>query len=139
MNRLAQALLAATATASAPPRLAQAAPAPRQVDYDVNLEPPPVEAVILQPEPIVPAEPGPVAAAPLPRAETVKPPPALRPVPTPPPLAVTPEAVGPRPEDRRSVCRLRVGSGSLAPPAPPGCWAWSRKSGDPLDPSRGRA
>ncbi|HET6572544.1 MAG TPA: hypothetical protein VFG68_03000 [Fimbriiglobus sp.] len=130
MNRLAQALLAVTATATAPPRSTPATPAPRQVDYDVNLEPPPAEAVILQAEPIVPASPGLAAAAAIPRAGPVKPPLEVPPAPTPPPAAVAPEAVGPRPEDRRAAYRELAGLRSLLR-------AWDRLRSTVADPSAG--
>jgi hypothetical protein len=129
MNRLAQALLAVTATAAAPSRPAPTAHTPRQVDYDVNLEPP-SEAVILKPEPVALAEPVPVAVPALPRAETVKPAPGPRPVPTPPPVAVTPETVGPRPEDRRAAYRELAGLRNLLR-------AWDRLRSTLADPSAG--
>lgn len=129
MNRLAQALLAATATAAAPPHPAPVSPAPRQLEYDANLEPP-SQAVILEPEPVVPAEPEPVALPAPPRAGTVKPSPGPQPAPTSAPAALPPEAVGPRPEHRRAAYRELAGLRNLLR-------AWDRLRSTFADPSAG--
>src|SRR5262245_7142340 len=123
MNRLAQALLAATATAAVPSHSAPAAHAPRQVEYDVNLEPP-SQAVILKPEPVPVTLPAP------PRAETVKPPPGPQTVPTPAPVALPPETVGPRPENRRAAYRELAGLRNLLR-------AWDGLRSTVADPSAG--
>jgi len=124
MNRLAQALLAVTATASGPPRPAPAAAASVPVTPAVGLEPPPV-AVSLEPEPsaptvlepdvvevpVVAAPPPPTTAPTPPQADTAKRPssPRASPPRLPDYATPTPIPIGPRPEDRRAAYRELAG------------------------------
>jgi hypothetical protein len=140
MNRLAQALLAVTASASPPPQPAPTVPV--QVDYNTNLEPPAVAASV-GPEPVAPvvlesvadaAEPSPPPVLALPRAEVLKPSAERRPTPPPVPLTVSPapDFVGPRPEDRRAAYRELAGLRNLLR-------AWDRLRPTLADPSAGLA
>jgi hypothetical protein len=143
MNRLAQALLAVTATASAPPRSAPAVPTPRPIAIDFQPEPPPAAAVSLEPAPVVPAilepaaddvpivaEESPSAVPVLLRVDVLKPSPGQRPLPPPVPVTVSPDPVGPRPEDRRAAYRELAGLRGLLR-------AWDRLRSTLADPSAG--
>jgi hypothetical protein len=143
MNRLAQALLAVTATASAPPPPVPTVTAPRPIAPEIHPGPPPATVVNLEPEPAIPvalefapavAEPSPPPVLALPRAEVPRLVPGPRPTPLPVPLTVppTPDFVGPRPEDRRAAYRELAGLRNLLR-------AWDRLRPTLADPSAGLA
>jgi hypothetical protein len=140
MNRLAQALLAVTATAAAPPPPVPTATAPRPIAPEINPGPPLATVVSLEPEPVPAvvlesaADYAPTAAVPHPRAKVPRPLPGPRPTPLPIPLTVspTPDFVGPRSEDRRAAYRELAGLRNLLR-------AWDRLRPTLADPSVGLA
>ncbi len=132
MNRLAQALLAVTAVATAPPRPTPAAPLPPprlEPEPEPELAAPAVLDVVADEEPAV-AESDPAAPAP-PRPAPRRPSTVLRPIPAPIPVALSePAPIGPTPADRRAAYRELAGLRGLLQ-------AWDRLRLTIADPSTG--